>query len=88
MIQNPYFILILVLVAHTLYILVYVLFIYLYYAYFILVYYTSIVYYTLIKNIYDPNLHFTLALFPPYCLCGGELLKISRALVDLELRAC
>ena len=86
MIQHPYFILILVLVAHTLYILVYVLFIYLYYAYFILVYYTSIVYYTLIKNIYDSNLHFTLALFPPHST--SLLFKTSRALVDLELRAC
>ena len=67
---------------------VYVLFIYLYYTYFILVYYTSTVYYTLIKNIYDQNLYFTLALFPPYCLCDSELFKISRALVNQELRAC
>ena len=37
----------------TLYILVYIPFIYLYYTYFVLVYYTSLLSYTLTKNIYD-----------------------------------
>ena len=48
------------LLAHILYILMYVLFIkYLYHTYFIFVYYTSLLYYTLIKNIY-PTYSFTL----------------------------
>ena len=63
----------------------YVLFIiHLYYTYFVLVYYTSFLYYTLIKNIYDQTSYFTLALFPSYCLHDSELFKISCVLVFLE----
>ena len=80
MIQRPYFILILALVAHTYIVhtcnVVYILFIYLYYTYFMLAYYTSLLYYTLIKNIYDPTFYFTLALFLSYYLHDSELFKI------------
>ena len=56
---------------YILYILMHILFIiYLYSIYLILVYYTSLLYYTLIKNIYDPISYFTL--------------KISCVLVFLE----
>ena len=68
----------------TLYILVYILFIYLFYTYFILGYYTSLLYYTLIKNIYDSTSYFILALFPSYCLHDSEIFKISPMLVFLE----
>ena len=70
MIQRPCFILILVLVAHTytIHTCINTVYIHLYYTYFILVYYTSLFYYTLIKNIYDSTSYFTLALFPSYCL--------------------
>ena len=84
MIQRPYFLLTLAFLARTLYTLIHVLFIYLYYTYFILVYYTSTLYYTLIKNIYDPTSYFTLDLYPTHCFHDGELLKLSRALVFLE----
>ena len=42
-----------------------------------LVYYPSLLHYTLIKNIYDSTSYFTLALFPSYCLHDSELFKIS-----------
>ena len=50
----------------------------------ILYFYTTILYYTLIKNIHDPTSYFTLALFPPYYLHDGELFKISCTLVFLD----
>ena len=49
-----------------------------------LVYYTSLLYYTLIKNIYDSTSYFTLASFPSYCFHDSELFKISLMLVLLE----
>ena len=49
-------------------------------AYFICIYYTSVSYYTFIKNIYDPISYFKLALLPPHCLHDGELFKISHIL--------
>ena len=70
---------------YILYILMHVLLIiYLYCIYLILVYYTSLLYYTLIKNVYDPISYFTLTLFPCYCLHHSELFKISCVLVFLE----
>ena len=84
MIQRPYFILILALVAHTYTIhtciyraLIYTIYIpilyllYLY-TYIILACYTSLLYYTLIKNIYDPTFYFTLALFLFYYLHDSD----------------
>ena len=85
MIQRLDFVLILALLTHIPYILMCALFIiYLYYTYFILVYSTSLLYYTLIKKIYDPTSYFTLALYPSHYLHDSELFKISRLLVFLE----
>ena len=80
MLQRPYFILILTLVAHTctIHTYTYTIYIPIYYTYFILAYYTSLLYYTLIKNIYDPTSYFTPALFSSYYLHDSELFKISR----------
>ena len=79
MIQRPYFILILALVAHTytihtciytIYIpILYLLYLY---TYIVLACYTSLLYYTLIKNIYDPTFYFTLALFLSYYLHDSD----------------
>ena len=46
-----------------------------------LVYYTSILFHTLTKNIYDPTSYFTLALFPSTLLfaCRGTFEDIMRA---------
>ena len=58
----------------------YVLFIYLYYSHFMLVYYTSILYYNLIKHIYEPAiLH-----LPCFHLIICMTVNFSRALVFLE----
>ena len=45
-------------------------------------------YYTLIKNIYDPTSYFTLALFSTHCLHDGELFKISLNQLNLEFSMC
>ena len=56
-----------------------------YYTYCMLVYYPTLLHYTLIKNIYDSTSYFTLTLFPSYCLHDSELFKISLMLAFLEL---
>ena len=38
-----------------------------------MLYFYSVLYFN--QKYIDPNLHFPLALFPPHCLCGGELFK-------------
>ena len=85
MIQRPYFVLILALVAHTYTIHTCILlFIYLYYTYFILAYYTSLLYYTFIKNIYDPTSYFTLTLFLSYYLHDSEIFKYHAFSLSIE----
>ena len=69
---------------HYTYLYKYILFIYLYYTYFVLICYTPLLYYILIKNIFDSTSYFTLALFPSYSLHDSELFKISLMLAFLE----
>ena len=90
MIQCPYFILILALVAHTYTIhtciyTVYIPILYLFYTR--ILYFYSVLYFNQ-KHIPPKPPSYTRLVSTLMGLCGGELLKISRALVDLELRAC
>ena len=78
MIQRPYFILILALAhTYTIHTCIYTIYILILDFFYTRILGTSLLHYTLIKNIYDPTSYFTLALFQSYCLHDIELLRIS-----------